>query len=74
MRHTSVMGRLPLAVLALVLALTGGAVATFAKSNGGKVDNVAATRTYLLAQHRLMLAGKHDQQAGVQAVRSLSRA
>lgn len=71
MRHTSVMGRLPLTVLVLVLALTGGAVATFAKSNGGKVNNVVATRTYLLAQHRLMLAGKHDQQAGVQAVRSL---
>jgi hypothetical protein len=65
------MGRLPLAVLVLVLALAGGAVATFAKSNGGKVNNVAATRTYLVAWHRLMLVGKHDQQAGVQAVRSL---
>jgi len=65
------MGRLPLAVLVLVLSLTGGAVATFAKSNGGKVDNVAATRAYLLARHRLVLAGQHDQQAGVQAVRSL---
>jgi hypothetical protein len=65
------MRRPPLAVLVLVLVLAGGAVATFAKSNGGKVDNVAATRTYLLARHRLVLAGKHDQQAGVQAVRSL---
>jgi len=65
------MARLLLAGLVLVLALTGGAVATFAKSNSGKVDNVAATRAYLLAQHRLVLAGKHDQQAGVQAVRSL---
>ncbi len=66
-----VMLRLLLATLVLVLALAGGAVATFAKSSGGKVDNVAATRTYLLAQHRLMLIGKHDQQVGVQAVRSL---
>jgi hypothetical protein len=68
------MGRLPLAVLVLVLALAGGAVAALAKSSGGKVDNVAATRTYLLAQHRLMLVGKRDQQVGVQASVPLSRA
>jgi hypothetical protein len=66
-----IMWRPFLAVLVLVLALTVGALATFAKSNSGKVDNVAATRTYLLARHRLMLAGQHDQQAGVEAVRSL---
>ena len=50
------MGRLPLTGLVLVLALTGGAVATFAKSNGGKVDNVAATRAYLLAWHKSMFS------------------
>jgi hypothetical protein len=65
------MVRLLLAGLALVLALTGGAVATFAKSDGGKVDNVAATRAYLLAWQKSTLGGKRDQQAGVQAVRSL---
>lgn len=67
----TVMLRLLLAVLVLVLALTGGAVATFTKSTGGKVDDVAATRTYLLAWHKSTLGGKRDQQAGVQAVRSL---
>jgi hypothetical protein len=65
------MGRLPLAVLVLVLALTGGAVAAFASGNGGKVDNAAATKAYLLARHRLMLDGQHDQQAGEVAVQSL---
>jgi hypothetical protein len=63
--------RFLLAVLVLVLALTLGSLPTFAKSNGGKVDNVAATRAYLLARHRLMLAGQHDQQAGEAAVQSL---
>jgi len=65
------MGRLPLTGLVLVLALTGGAVATFAKSNGGKVDNVAATRAYLLAWHKSTLGGKRDQQAGQAAVQAL---
>jgi hypothetical protein len=65
------MWRLLLAVLVFVLALTVGTLTTFAKSNGGKVNNVAATRTYLLAQHQIVLAGKHDQRAGIQAVRSL---
>jgi hypothetical protein len=65
------MGRLPLAVLVLVLAFTGGAVAAFASSSGGKVDNAAATRAYLLARHRLMLDGQHDQQTGEAAVQSL---
>jgi len=58
--------------LVLVLALTGGAVATFAKkSNSGKVDNVAATRAYLLARHRLELVGESGQQAGEAAVQAL---
>jgi hypothetical protein len=65
------MGRLPLAVLVLVPAFTGGAVAAFASSSGGKVDNAAATRAYLLARHRLMLDGQHDQQTGEAAVQSL---
>jgi len=65
------MGRLPLTGLVLVLALTGGAVATFAKSNGGKVDNVAATRAYLLAWHKSTLGGKRGQQAGEAAVQGL---
>lgn len=46
-----VMLKLFLATLVLVLALTVGSLPTFAKSNGGKtVDNVAATRAYLLAR------------------------
>ena len=63
--------RLPLVISVLVLALTVGSSTTFAKGNGGKVDNVAATRAYLLARQRLMLAGKHGQQAGEAAVQSL---
>jgi hypothetical protein len=53
--------RLLLVVLVLILVLTVGSLPTLAKSNGGKVDNVTATRAYLLARHRLMLAGQHDQ-------------
>jgi hypothetical protein len=60
-----------LAVLVLALALTVRVLPTFAKSNRGKMDNVAATRAYLLARHRFMLAGQHDQQAGEAAVQSL---
>jgi hypothetical protein len=66
------MAKLPLAAaLVFVLALIVGSVATFAHSNGRKVDDVAATRAYLLAWHRLGLAGQHDQQVGEAAVRSL---
>jgi hypothetical protein len=63
--------RFLLAVLVVVLVLTVGSLPVFAKSNGGKVDNVATTRAYLLAWHRLGLAGRHDQRAGEAAVRSL---
>jgi hypothetical protein len=63
--------RLLLAVSVLVLTLTVGPLPAFAKSNGGKVDNVAATRAYLLARHRFLLAGERDQQAGEAAVQSL---
>ena len=67
-----VMLKLFLATLVLVLALTVGSLPTFAKSNSGKtVDNVAATRAYVLARHRFMLGGQHDQQAGEAAVQSL---
>lgn len=66
------MKRLPLAVAAVLApTLIVGSVATFANSKGGKVDDVGATRAYLLAWHRLELDGKHDQQAGEAAVRSL---
>jgi hypothetical protein len=60
-----------LAVLVLVLTLIVGALATFANNNSGKVDNVAATRAYLLAWHRLRLAGESEQQAGEAAVQAL---
>ena len=63
--------RLPLVISVLLLALTVGSSTTFAKGNGGKVDNVAATRAYLLARQRLMQAGEHGQQAGEAAVQSL---
>ncbi len=67
------MFRLVLAVSVLVLVfVVVGSLPTFAKSNGGKVDNVAATRTYVHAWHRFMLAGQHDRQAGEAAVRSLA--
>ena len=67
------MFRLVLAVSVLVLVFVFvGSLPTFAKSNGGKVDNVAATRTYVHAWHRFMLAGQHDQQAGEAAVQSLA--
>jgi hypothetical protein len=65
------MSRLLFAVLALLLALTMGSLPTFAQSSGGKMDNVAATRAYLLARHRLMLSGQHDEQADEAAVQSL---
>lgn len=60
-----------LAGLVFVLVLTVGTAVTFATGKGGRVDNVAATRTYLVAWHRLGLAGQHDQQAGEAAVQSL---
>jgi hypothetical protein len=63
--------RLLLVGLVIVLALTVGSLPTFAKSNGGKVDDVAATRAYLLARHRFMLAGSHDRQASEASVQSL---
>jgi hypothetical protein len=63
--------RLFLVILVHALVLTMDSSTTFAKGNGGKVDNVAATRAYLLARQRLMLAGKHGQQAGEAAVQSL---
>jgi hypothetical protein len=63
--------RLLPAASVLALALTVGSLPTFAESNGGKVDNVAATRGYLLARHRLEFAGEHDQQAGEAAVQAL---
>lgn len=68
------MWRLLLAGLVVVLALVAGSLPTFAKSNnGGKVDNLAATRVYLLARHRLLVAlgGQNDQQAGKAAVKAL---
>ncbi len=57
--------------MVLVLALALGSLPTFARSNGGKIDNVAATRAYLLARHRVSLAGQHGQPAGEAAVQSL---
>jgi hypothetical protein len=67
----TVMSRLLLVVLVFLLAFTLGSLPTFAESNGGKVDNVATTRAYLLARHRFLLSGQHDQQAGEVAVQSL---
>jgi hypothetical protein len=66
-----VMLKFLLAVLVIVLALSVGSLPAFANINGGKVGNVAATKAYLFARHRLMLAGRHDQQAGEAAVQSL---
>jgi hypothetical protein len=63
--------RLLLAGLVIVLALTVGSFPAFAKSNGGEVDDVAATRAYLLARHRFMLVGPHDRQASEASVQSL---
>lgn len=63
--------RLALTALVLVLALAVGSPPVFAKSPGGKVNDVAATRAYLLAWNRLGLAGRYEQQAGETAVRSL---
>lgn len=63
--------KLLVAVLVLVLALAMGSLTAFARSSGGESGNVAATRAYLLARHRLGLAGQSDQQAGETAVQSL---
>jgi hypothetical protein len=69
--HTPVVERLAVALLVAVLALTVGPVATFATGNAGKVDNVAATREYLLARHSLALTFERAQQDGGEAVQSL---
>jgi hypothetical protein len=63
--------RLLLAALVVVLALAVSPPPTFAKSNSGRLNNIAATRAYILARYRLMLAGQHDQQAGEAAVQAL---
>lgn len=65
------MSRFSLAVLVLVLALGLSSIPVFAKSNTRKVDNVAATRAYLLARHRADLGTRHDQETGEAAVQSL---
>jgi hypothetical protein len=63
--------RLLLALSVAVLALAMGSIQVFAKSSGGKVNNVAATKAYLVARHRLALAGPHNQQPAEAAVQSL---
>lgn len=70
-RHTLVMVRCFLAGLVLAFALTIGSAVTFASGKGGRVDNVAATRAYLVAWHRLGLGTQLDQQTGEAAVQSL---
>jgi hypothetical protein len=65
------MVRLLLTVFVAILALAIGSIPVFAKSSGGRVDNLAATRAYLLARHTLALAGLHDFQAGETAVQTL---
>ena len=65
------MRKLLASALVLVLALTLGSLTVFAKGSGGKPDNVAATRAYLLARHRLELAGESGQQAAGAAVQAL---
>ncbi|MGN6371537.1 MAG: hypothetical protein ACTHM1_00880 [Solirubrobacteraceae bacterium] len=65
------MVKLLLATLVFVLALMVGSIVTFASSDGGRVDNVAATRAYLVAWHRIGLDGRRDQRAGEAKVQSL---
>jgi hypothetical protein len=66
-----VMLKLFVAILVLVLALTVGSLTVFAKGSRGQPDNVAATRAYLLARHKLGLAGQSDQEVGEAAVQAL---
>jgi hypothetical protein len=54
-----------------VLTLAAGMPAALADGSRGKVDNVAATRAYLIARHRLLVAGQRDQRVGEAAVQSL---
>ncbi len=65
------MARFGLALPVLVLALVFGSAATFAGTRGGKVDNVASTRAYLLARHRFELATRREPRLGEAAARSL---
>jgi hypothetical protein len=65
------MRKLVTAVSVVVLTFAVGMPAAFADGSRGKVDNVAATRAYLIARHRLMVAGQHDQRAGEAAVQAL---
>jgi hypothetical protein len=63
--------RLPLAVLVLTVACAVDSPAVFAKGSVGKVDDVAATRAYLLARHRFELSAAHDQRPSEAAVQAL---
>jgi hypothetical protein len=58
-------------IVVLVAALLVGPLSAFGER---RVDDVAATRTYLLARHRLAIAGRRERSAGVAAVRALSAA
>jgi hypothetical protein len=66
-----VMVRLLLVVLVLMLAIAERPLSTFAESSGRQVDNVAATRAYLLARHKFMFGGQHEESVGEAAVQGL---